>query len=90
MPEVDITYSLLHHEVDRVDSVLDVLRLGSEEIANGWDTVALLCLSDIFQIVHKSRHMHLLVIVSICQGPSGAIDTVWTVTRIRQPIVILA
>ena len=89
LPEVDIAYPLFHHEVDRVDGVLDVLRLCSKEVTDGWDAVALLCLSDIFQIVHKSSYMQLLVVVCICQGPGGTIDAIRAVTRLRQPIVIL-
>ena len=52
LAEVDVAYSLLHHEIDRVDRVLDVVRLSAEKIANGWHTVALLRLPNVLQVVH--------------------------------------
>ena len=52
LAEVDVANSLLHHEIDRVDRVLDVVRLCAEKIANGWHTVALLRLPNVLQVVH--------------------------------------
>jgi len=71
LSEVDITDSLLHHEVDRVDGVLDVLGFGPEDVANSGHTVALLRLPDILQIVHQPSDLHLLFVFCVIEFACG-------------------
>ena len=65
LPEVNISDSLLHHKVHRVDRVLNVVRLGPEQVSDRWHTVALLCLPNIFEIVHETGNLHLLLIFGV-------------------------
>ena len=65
LSEIDVSHSLLHHEVHRIDCVLDVLWLCSEDVSNRWDSVALLSLSYVLKIVHESCNLHLLVVLCI-------------------------
>ena len=67
LTEVDVSNSLLHHKVDGVDGVLDVLWLSPEDITNRWHTITLLRLSDVFQIVHQPGNLHLLFILGITE-----------------------
>ena len=51
--EIDVTHPLLHHEIDRGDRLLDVFWLCAEEVTNRWNSIALLSLSDVLQVVHE-------------------------------------
>jgi hypothetical protein len=60
LPEVDVTDSLLHHGIHRVECGLDVLVFGPKKIANHWDAVALLCLLDVLEIVQQLGFLELV------------------------------
>ena len=51
LAEVDISHSLLHHEVNRFDCFLDVIGLGTEEVPNYGHSVRLLRLLNILVVV---------------------------------------
>ena len=51
--EVDVANPLFHHEVYRVDGLLNILWLCAEEVAYRWDPVALLRLLNVPQVVHE-------------------------------------
>ena len=65
LSEVDVRDSLLHHEVDRVDRVLDVFWLRAEKVTNYWYSIALLSLLDVLEVVHKTCDLHLMLIFCI-------------------------
>jgi hypothetical protein len=51
--EIDVSYSLLHHSVDRIESGLDIIWLCSEEVTNYWYAIALLSLLNVLEVVHQ-------------------------------------
>ena len=67
LPEIDVSDPLLHHEVDRVDCVLNVVRLGPEQVANRRHPVALLSLANVLEVVHEASDLHLLLVFGVIQ-----------------------
>ena len=78
MPEFDVSDPLLKHVVDRFNGGLNVVGLCSEEISYCWDSITLLCLPNIVQIVHYCSNEKLvlfilgavLAIIRTLSGPS--------------------
>ena len=65
LAEVDVRDALLHHEVDGADCLLDVSRRCSEEVPDSRDSIRLLRLFDIGDVVHERLYLQVLVITRV-------------------------
>jgi hypothetical protein len=62
LTEVDVRDPLLHHEVQRLDCILDVLRGATEEVAYGGHAVALLTLADVVLVILELLYAQRLLV----------------------------
>ena len=67
-PEVDVSHALLHQKVDGIDCFLDVVWLGTEQVADSWDTIALLRLLDVLEIIHQISFLNFTLITDLTQS----------------------
>jgi len=60
---LDVLNALLEHIVNRVDSLLDILRSGLEQVADCWHAILHLGLLDVIHLKYQLSHHHIVIIV---------------------------
>ena len=66
---LDVLNALLEHIVNRVDSLLDILRSSFEQVANCWHTILHLGLLDVIHLQNELSRHHIIIILLLGEEP---------------------